>query len=1082
MSKKVHKENSDSIMFDAFISYRHIEPDASIAEKIHQKLERYHIPKKIRESSGKKKISRIFRDKEELPLSSNLTKDIYEALDHSEFLVLICSPESMASIWVQRELEYFLEKHDREHVIAVLASGEPEESFPDALCRETKNISDIYGETITVTVPVEPLAADLRGKSKKESLKKLNVEILRLLACMLRCPYDSLKQRHREYLIKRTACITSVVIVAMGIFGGYSYSQSQQIRAEHEVSLKHQKESVQNQAKNLAQQSVDALSEGNREEALNKALAVDLERITDETTEEAIVPEQMYALNSVLYSYRDGQHISFQPECTADIQEIENGCFSADGIWYLAWNESYEGYIFSGENGKLLWEIDTSEVEESITEGSTGIVRLIPYDENSVIVVMIHAVAVLDARNHEFTEVFPVETDLTNVSSYDLEDNHLILNTEQAICLCDVAKGAVLGYVDVYDILGYQNKGDYIFPTIKDVDIAANGTMAVCAVSCSENPNEEMAGLFVYDFIAGESQILSMIQATNVRYIDNTHIVVIHKKAPEVQKESVDAHAYYKYYLAIYDITSGEMLYTSEKTQILESNYSGIEIMNLTEEDEEYLAGIYWMDNDVSVINLDTYEFYGTIAMDDSVLNAFRYGDNSFLIGSEDGWIQRIVLSDMLLRYDCMNISATLSGIEYNAATDKLVVLTDGNAIFCGNSIDEDMTAVVYENLSGAVQNIEYYEAGAEIYRCVNLLSAGGVVYEGSMFYKLGSENPVIHFSGDSQGIYSVIIDVFKKGEQDFAYIVEADGYGIATELHMINLTEGRETGIIDLSSYAIETFGDLSYNRAHDLLFAETQSGLEVFSITDTEVKRQEFFDLGDNYSVEAWKVTGAGENIFLCVQNSDISADDAQEYMVLDTVTGQFQQIETDIETGAPIIVSGNNSSRLCIQEGQLLHLIDCAEGMELSQITLTTDADTKMSFFRNDELFLVTYKNIVELYEVESGYLLGSCTFESEDVLQEEFHSTMEPITDSNGDYFALKETSYMANTKRSTNTYPLIIFYVDEDVAIHKYAEVPYGYVSLVGQEIATKARTSFSFTAFHDYSSLKKKVEEILSGE
>lgn len=44
MPEKVQKEISDSIMYDAFISYRHIEPDASIAEKIHQKLERYHIP------------------------------------------------------------------------------------------------------------------------------------------------------------------------------------------------------------------------------------------------------------------------------------------------------------------------------------------------------------------------------------------------------------------------------------------------------------------------------------------------------------------------------------------------------------------------------------------------------------------------------------------------------------------------------------------------------------------------------------------------------------------------------------------------------------------------------------------------------------------------------------------------------------------------------------------------------------------------------------------------------------------------------------------------------------------------------
>ena len=1082
MWEKIRKDDPDGVMYDAFISYRHIEPDASIAEKIHQKLERYHIPKKIRESSSKKKISRIFRDKEELPLSSNLTEDIYEALDNSEFLVLICSPESMASIWVQRELEYFLEKHDQEHVIAVLVSGEPKESFPDVICRKIKTISDIYGEMHTVTVPVEPLAADVRGKNKKESLKKLNVEMLRLLACMLRCPYDSLKQRHKEYIIKRTTFIASVVVIALGIFGMYAYSQSKQIQAEHEASLLYMKESVQNQARNLAQQSLDALAEGNREEAINKALTVDLEKMEDRAVDEAIVPEQMYALNSVLYSYRDGQHISFRPECTADIQDIKNGCFSADGTWYYAWNESDEGYIFSGEDGKLLWKIDTSEVEEQLTESSSGIVMLIPYGKNSVIVVMVHAVAVLNARTHEFVKILPVETNLVNISSYDLEGNLLMLNTDRIMCLCDVERGEILRFTDIYGIIGYQNKGDYAYLEVENVDIAGDGTRVVCAVSCSENPNNEMTGLFVYNLTTGESKPLSMMQATDVRYIDDTHIVAIHKETPTLQKEGGDEHAYYKYFLAVYDITSGEILYTGEKMQILESYYTGIEVMNLTEGDEEFCAVVYWIDNDVSVINLDTYEFYGTVVMDDSVLNVSKFNDNSFLIGSENGWIQRIVLSDMILRYDCMNLSVTLSSVEYNEVTNKLVVLKDEKVVFCSNVVDDDMTAVVCEDFSGTVRDIEYYEAGDEIYRCVNFLSSDRTVYEGSIFYKSGSENPVIQFSADNQDDYSSVIDVFEKGEQAFAYIIEADGYGMATELHTINLTKGRETGVMDLSSCEIETFRDIAYNDEHDILFAETQEGLEAFLITDTEVKRHEFFDLEDSYSIEAWKVTGDGKKIFLCVRKGNIFSDEAREYLVLDTETGHFQQIEVEIETDFPAFTSGNISSRLCVQDGRLLHLIDCAEGKELSQITLTTAANTKMSFFRNEEILLVTYKNIVELYEVESGYLVESCTFETEDALQEVFRSTLEPITDSSGDYFALKENAYMADRKRSINSFPLIVFYIDNNMEIHKYAEVPYGYASLAAQEIATRAINSCYFTAFHDFSYLKKKAEEVLRGE
>ena len=125
------------VKYDAFISYRHCPFDSCVAAKLHKKLEHYHIPRIIRQLTGRKKISRIFRDKEELPLSSNLTQKIYDALDHSEYLILICSPESKASLWVQREVSYFIEKHGRERVLTVVIKGEPDDVFPEILCEDT---------------------------------------------------------------------------------------------------------------------------------------------------------------------------------------------------------------------------------------------------------------------------------------------------------------------------------------------------------------------------------------------------------------------------------------------------------------------------------------------------------------------------------------------------------------------------------------------------------------------------------------------------------------------------------------------------------------------------------------------------------------------------------------------------------------------------------------------------------------------------------------------------------------------------------------------------------------------------------
>lgn len=60
--------------YSAFISYRHIEPDKTVAKKLHSYIESFHIPAAIKASSGRQRMGRVFRDEEELPLSSDLER------------------------------------------------------------------------------------------------------------------------------------------------------------------------------------------------------------------------------------------------------------------------------------------------------------------------------------------------------------------------------------------------------------------------------------------------------------------------------------------------------------------------------------------------------------------------------------------------------------------------------------------------------------------------------------------------------------------------------------------------------------------------------------------------------------------------------------------------------------------------------------------------------------------------------------------------------------------------------------------------------------------------------------------------
>ncbi|HHT77014.1 MAG TPA: TIR domain-containing protein, partial [Clostridiaceae bacterium] len=79
-----------------------------VSEQIHKRLENLRVPGSIRKATGKGKIRRVFRDQEELTVSSSLSDEILSALDESEFLIVICSPRTPESEWVSNEVSYFI--------------------------------------------------------------------------------------------------------------------------------------------------------------------------------------------------------------------------------------------------------------------------------------------------------------------------------------------------------------------------------------------------------------------------------------------------------------------------------------------------------------------------------------------------------------------------------------------------------------------------------------------------------------------------------------------------------------------------------------------------------------------------------------------------------------------------------------------------------------------------------------------------------------------------------------------------------------------------------------------------------------
>lgn len=213
--------------FCAFISYRHQSPDQEIAKKLHTAIETYRVPGSIRKKTRRKRLGRVFRDQEELPLSPDLGSDIEAALDNSEWLIAICSPRYLESRWCLREMEYFIQHKGRERVLAVLAEGTPETSFPEMLRFEPDGNGGLR--------EAEPLAANVCGQSLGQQLKLLKGEQLRLLAPMLSVGYDDLKRRARQRRIRTIAAGTAAALVIAAGAGTYlslSHTKNEALKRE----------------------------------------------------------------------------------------------------------------------------------------------------------------------------------------------------------------------------------------------------------------------------------------------------------------------------------------------------------------------------------------------------------------------------------------------------------------------------------------------------------------------------------------------------------------------------------------------------------------------------------------------------------------------------------------------------------------------------------------------------------------------------------------------------------------------------------------------------------------------------------
>jgi tetratricopeptide (TPR) repeat protein len=227
----------------AFISYSHA--DSKWGQWLHRKLETFRVPRALvgketpRGYKVPKRLMPIFRDREELPGSANLKDNIQEALEQSRYLVVICSPRSAASIWVNEEVLTYKAMGRSGRVLCLIVDGEPNatdkpscgllECFPPAV-RHAVNSDRSLNERRE-----EPIAADARpGKDGK------NDAFLKIAAGLLGVGFDELKKREtaRTRRARAVQALAAAILLSLACYAGVTIWHARQKANEEAQTAK----------------------------------------------------------------------------------------------------------------------------------------------------------------------------------------------------------------------------------------------------------------------------------------------------------------------------------------------------------------------------------------------------------------------------------------------------------------------------------------------------------------------------------------------------------------------------------------------------------------------------------------------------------------------------------------------------------------------------------------------------------------------------------------------------------------------------------------------------------------------------
>lgn len=399
----------------AFISYKR--EDERMAKWLQHKLEHYKLPSNLNGRTDlPRSIRPIFRNATEL-IPGNLPKQIHDALEASQHLIVICSPRSAQSYWVNKEVETFIGMGKQDNIIPYIIDGQP---FAE----------DVDDECFPPAIRNMPKEKEILGANVNEMGQ--NAAAVKTVAKMLGVRFDNLWKRYeREQKTKRLLMILAVALFVVAVLGVATWIWSQNNNLKETISR-----AAANKALSLIEEGDSYLARQVATAAFDVFPTIEAEIALRQAWKNngAILKGHEDKIESAVFS-RDGKYVvSASFDKSVRIWDVRTGkCIDTlrgHTDWVHSASFSNDGkYIVSSSSDRTtrIWDMKTRKcidiLEHGLNYGQPAF-----FDPNDKYIYMSSGTNILiwDVKTREFIDTLRGHTDFVISASISNDGKYIV--------------------------------------------------------------------------------------------------------------------------------------------------------------------------------------------------------------------------------------------------------------------------------------------------------------------------------------------------------------------------------------------------------------------------------------------------------------------------------------------------------------------------------------------------------------------------------------------------------------------------------------------------------------------------------